>query len=207
MRTGNPVEMLDVRGPVAFERLLEKEPISEKIRLCQPLFVPGLFQVAAYAMAMISRIIGLRVDDPELQARVNLRMQRANKLEERLLGTNPPEVWAVMDEGVLRRVVGGPAVMREQLDHLAALSKMETVRLGITPFDYGAHAGLGGSFEYHEAADGLASVFFEGAPADQIVETDQAMARQYRATAEALMASAVSGEKARAMLESISSTL
>jgi hypothetical protein len=181
---------------------LEQE--ATQIFLNQPLFVPGLLQVAGYAAEMISRIAGLKPGDPELTNRVNVRMQRADAFEKRLQGTTPPHLWAAIDEAVLRRVVGGPEVMREQLDHLITMSEMDTVHLGIIPLNYGAHVGLGGSFEVHEVASGEASVFFEGAPADEIVGTDQARARRYRETMETMMASALSGAEARALLETIS---
>jgi Domain of unknown function (DUF5753) len=201
--TGDSVEMYDVRGPSAFDQLMKLEQEATQIFLNQPLFVPGLLQVAGYAAEMISRIAGLKPGDPELTNRVNVRMQRADAFEKRLQGTTPPHLWAAIDEAVLRRVVGGPEVMREQLDHLITMSEMDTVHLGIIPLNHGAHVGLGGSFEVHEVASGEVSVFFEGAPADEIVGTDQALARRYRETMETMMASAVSGAEARALLETV----
>jgi hypothetical protein len=205
--TGNPVKVDDVRGPRAFDLLMEWEQQATQIFLNQPLFVPGLLQVAGYAAGMISGVAGLKPGDRELSQRVTVRMQRAAAFEKRLQSAAPPHVWAAIDEAVLRRTTGGPAVMREQLDHLAALSSLETVHLGILPLDHGAHPGLGGSFEVHETAGGQAAVFFEGAHADEIVGSDPALVQQCRQTAETLMASALSGAEARSLLERISSSL
>jgi hypothetical protein len=204
---GNPVKMYDVRGPSAFDQLMRLEQKATQIFLNQPLFVPGLLQVAGYAVEMISRIISLKSGDPELTDRLNVRIQRADAFEKRLQGTTPPHLWAAIDEAALRRTVGGPEVMREQLDHLVTMSKIDTVHLAIIPLSHGAHVGLGGSFEVHEVAGGEASVFFEGAPADEIVGTDQALAQRYREVVETMVASAVSGAEARTLLGTISSTL
>jgi hypothetical protein len=55
-------------------------------------------------------------------------------------------MWSVMDEAVLRRPVGGPAVMRAQLDHLSEVARLPHVTLQIVPFIRGGHAAAGGSF-------------------------------------------------------------
>jgi hypothetical protein len=199
--------MSDARGPAAFDQLLTLEQEAVQIFLNQPLFVPGLLQVPGYAAEMIGRIRGLDPEDTELTERVNLRMQRAEAFEKRLTSASPPNMWAAIDESVLRRLTGGPAVMREQLDRLLRMSKLDTVRLGILPLSDGAHAGLGGSFEVHELASGEASVFFEAAYTDELVGTDQDLARRCRRKVERLVASAVSGEQARALLETIRGTL
>jgi len=205
--TGNPVKMDDVRGPRAFELLKQWEQQATRIFLNQPLFVPGLLQVAGYAAGMIGGIAGLKPGDRELSERVNVRMQRAAAFEKRLQSTAPPQLWAVIDEAVLRRTTGGTAAMREQLDRLAALSQTETVHLGILPLDHGAHPGLGGSFEVHEMADGRAAVYFEGGSADEAVGSDAALVQQCRQTVETLMSSAVSGAEARSWLERIGRSL
>jgi len=64
------------------------------------------------AAEMIGRVRALPPGDPELARRVADRMRRAASFAERLRGDAPPRVSAVLDEGVLRRVVGGPEVMR-----------------------------------------------------------------------------------------------
>jgi hypothetical protein len=205
MTSGNPAATDHVRGQAAFELVMKLEQEATRSFLNQPLFLPGLLQVAAYAAGMIGGIAGLQSGDPALTARVNVRMHRAEAYAKRLQATQPPHLWAVIDEAVLRHAVGGPTVMREQLDHLIAMSELKTVHLGIIPLSRGAHPGLGGSFEVHEAADGEAAVFFEG-PNDELV-IEQSLVQHYRETAESLYASAVSGAKARDMLKEISSGL
>lgn len=205
--TGDPVKMCDVRGPGAFDQLMRLEQQATHMFLNQPLFVPGLLQVAGYAEEMIGSIAGLKPGDAELAERVSVRMRRAETFEKRLQSASPPHLSVAIDEAVLRRAGGAAAVMREQLDHLVTMSKMDTVRLAIIPLSHGAHPGLAGSFEVHQIGSGEASVFFEGTQADEIVGTDQGLAQRYRETVETMIAWAVSGTEARALLETISSTL
>ncbi|MEV4507484.1 DUF5753 domain-containing protein [Dactylosporangium sp. NPDC049525] len=190
----------DVRDPAPFDRLTKVEPQAAQIFLNQPLFFPGLLQTRAYATAMISSVVGLELDSPELHDRVDARAQRAETLHARLQSDAPPHIWAAIDEGVVRRVVGGAAVWQEQLNHLVAMAKFDTVHLAIIPFDHGAHPGLGGSFEVHELPNGDASVFFEGAYADELIETDQDLARRHRGKVQRMVES---GVDARELLATI----
>ncbi len=207
MTSGNPAAKDDVRGPAAFDLLMTVEQEAAQIFLNQPSFLPGLLQVPGYAAEMIGRIAGLAPGDPQLTQRVNVRMQRAEAFAKRQQGGAPPQLWAVIDEAVLRRLVGGPAVMREQLEHLVAVSELDSVHLGIIPFSHGAHPGLDGPFEAHEMSGGHTWVYFEGQPADQILGSDQALARRCREVVQTTVDSAVSGPEARRLLAAIIQSL
>jgi len=205
--TGDPIEVSDEQGPGAFDQLMRLEQVANRIFLVQSLFVPGLFQNKSYAEEMIARTTGLQAGSRELSDRVDIRLQRGAILEKRLQAATPPQVSIVVDEGALRRVVGGPVAMREQLGHLASMARLGSVHLGIIPLSYGAHVGLKGSFEVHELADGDAAVFFEGSQGDEIIRTDQAVIARYRESAEALMTVALTGGEAIDRLEVISAEL
>jgi hypothetical protein len=73
---------------------------------------------------------------------VSLRIKR----QDILAGPEPPQVWSVMDESVLRRPVGGRAVMRAQLGRLAEMARLPQVTIQVIPFGGGGHAAAGGSF-------------------------------------------------------------
>jgi Domain of unknown function (DUF5753) len=65
-------------------------------------------------------------------------------------------IWAIMDEGTLRRCVGGADIMREQLEHLVEASQSPRVKVLVVPASAGAHVGLSGAFviaEFREAPD------------------------------------------------------
>jgi len=197
----------DARGAAAFDQLRQLEQEATEIIQVQPTFLPGLLQTEAYAAAMIGGIAGLASDDPALAKRVGVRMQRARSFAARLNGTAPPRLWAVIDESVLRRVVGGPAVMREQIGHLVEMSGLDSITLAVVPLSNGSYPGLTGSFEIHQVAGGQSAAFFEQTLGDELVGTDQELVRRYRGAAESMLASAVTGAAATALLESVSSSL
>jgi transcriptional regulator with XRE-family HTH domain len=104
----------------------------------QALLVPGLMQTEGYTRAVI-RAIRPDVAEADVELRVRGRHNRQKLLTEE---QNPPEYWAVLDEAVVRRVVGGPEVMREQLKKLVELASLPHVTLQVVPFTAGAHAGM-----------------------------------------------------------------
>jgi hypothetical protein len=127
--------------PDWFETYLGLESAATSIRSFEMQFVPGLFQTEDYARAVTT--LGhqaARVD--EIERRVGLRLKR----QELLARAQPPRIWAVMDEAVLRRPVGGLPVMRAQLRHLLEAALMPRVTLQVVPFARGGHAGASGSF-------------------------------------------------------------
>ena len=96
-------------------------------------FMPGLLQTPAYARAIVRAAVPKWV--PEVvEQRVQGRMTR----QQILFAEQPPEFEAVVDESVLHRVVGSPAVMRDQLEHLMELTDLPHVTLRVIPYDAGA---------------------------------------------------------------------
>jgi transcriptional regulator with XRE-family HTH domain len=127
--------------PNWFQSYLGLEAAAAVIRTYEIQFVPGLLQTAEYARAVI--LLGHRnASTDEINRRVSLRMDRQRILTRR----DPPHLWVVMDEAVLRRPVGGRSVMRGQLAALIEASKLPNIRLQIIPFHTGGHAASGGAF-------------------------------------------------------------
>ncbi|MEU5954054.1 helix-turn-helix transcriptional regulator [Streptomyces sp. NPDC047525] len=118
---------------------LEDEVTREDHYAC--MYVPGLLQTRAYAEA-VHRASEMRCDEREVQHMVDIRMKR----QELLTRDEPPHIWAIVDEAVIRRCVGGKHVMREQLQQLLDLAAAPHVTLQILPFAAGAHAAAVGSF-------------------------------------------------------------
>jgi transcriptional regulator with XRE-family HTH domain len=126
------------------------EADAATIRYFHPTVVPGPCQTEAYARAIITQGGPDELDPAVADQRLALRMTRIKELLDR---SHPPALTVLLDEAVIRRPVGGPAVMRAQLDHLVALATRSRVRLGVIPFAAGAHPGLYGSFVLFEFAD------------------------------------------------------
>jgi hypothetical protein len=127
--------------PVWFETYLGLETAAATIRSFEIQFVHGLFQTADYARA-VSRLGHKAAPASEIERRVGLRLKR----QELLSRPDPPNVWSVMDEAVLRRPAGDAAVMRAQFRHLIEVAELPHVTLQVIPFARGAHAGESGSF-------------------------------------------------------------
>ncbi|MCC8478095.1 helix-turn-helix domain-containing protein [Streptomyces globisporus] len=118
---------------------LEDEVVSEDHYAC--MYVPGLLQTRAYAEA-VHRASEMRCSDQEISHMVDIRVKRQELLER----PEPPHIWAVIDEAVIRRVVGGRETMRAQLRHLLEQARRPHVTVQILPFETGAHAAAVGSF-------------------------------------------------------------
>jgi transcriptional regulator with XRE-family HTH domain len=104
-------------------------------------YVPGLLQTREYAVA-VNHASEMRLPAKEIDRLVGIRMKRQEILER----ATPPHLWAVLDESVIRRVVGGPTVMREQLKHLMRCGESPNITLQVLPFSTGAHSAATGSF-------------------------------------------------------------
>jgi transcriptional regulator with XRE-family HTH domain len=127
--------------PDWFESYLGMEGAASVIRTFELQFIHGLFQTEDYARAVT--LLGHKAaPSEEIERRVSLRLKRQDVF------TNPdlPRVWSVMDEAALRRPVGGRAVMRAQLEHLAEVASLPRVTIQVVPFSRGGHAAAGGSF-------------------------------------------------------------
>ncbi|GAB3139139.1 helix-turn-helix transcriptional regulator [Micromonospora sonneratiae] len=130
--------------PAEFIRFLGYEAGAERIRCYTTEVVPGLLQTEDYARAVI-RGGTTTIRLTEVDRRVAARMTR----QARLTDDQPIQISAVLSEAALRQQVGGPAVMRDQLDHLAKLmtERPEQIEVRVMPFTAGAHPAFGGPFQ------------------------------------------------------------
>ncbi|GAA4601874.1 transcriptional regulator with XRE-family HTH domain [Actinoplanes octamycinicus] len=124
-----------------FQNYLDLEQAAELIRTYEVQFVPGLLQTDAYARAVI-RLGHGSARPEEIDLRAGLRMERKKLLDR----PDAPRLWAVLDEAVLRRPIGGREVLREQIATLIEVCESPSVRLQIMPFQSGGHAAAGGAF-------------------------------------------------------------
>ncbi|HEU5159054.1 MAG TPA: helix-turn-helix transcriptional regulator [Streptosporangiaceae bacterium] len=125
--------------PPWFEAFLGLEQAASAVRTYEVQFVPGLLQTPDYARAVI--MLGHRDESPDdIDRRVALRMRRQKLLHK----PDAPSLWAVIDEGALRRPLGSPATMREQLEHLCAVAELPNVTVQLLPFSAGGHPAAGG---------------------------------------------------------------
>jgi hypothetical protein len=127
--------------PSWFQPYVGLESAASLIRTYEVQFVPGLLQTPEYARAVVHLGHG-RSSAAEIDRRVDLRLTR----QQILRGDRAPRLWAVVDEAVLRRPIGGYAVLRAQLEALVEATRQPNVQIQIMPFQAGGHAAMGGGF-------------------------------------------------------------
>lgn len=141
--------------------------------------VPGLLQTEAYMRAIMQDSPLTSIDEQAIETLVRIRLCRQRNVLDR---PAPPELTAVLDESVLRRVVGGPTVMRDQLRHLQQLAKQPRFTLQVLPFTAGAHPGINGPFAIFEFADVRDAdvVYLEGGPNTVFLREEEDQVVLYR---------------------------
>ena len=150
---------LTAGAPKAFRKLVNAEREAVRERELAPFVIPGLLQTKRYAQALFEA--GRTLHNPEMRpdSAIATRMERQRPLD----GPNPMLMHALIDEAAIHREVGGPAVLREQLDHLLALAERPNIILQVIPYEYGAYGTMAGSFiivDYPEP-DGVPGVYLE----------------------------------------------
>ncbi|MFI0240445.1 helix-turn-helix domain-containing protein [Streptomyces sp. NPDC016845] len=129
--------------PGWFTAYVSLETGARTLRTYEPQYVSGLLQTPDYARAVLRG--GLpNGSDEEVARRVELRMRRQSLLEQK----DAPTLWVVMEEAVLHREVGGPEVMREQIERLLDVSALAHISVDVVPFTAGAHVGACAPFTY-----------------------------------------------------------
>lgn len=125
--------------------LVGLEAEAAQIDVYEASLVPGLLQTPRYAETVI-RVLRPDFSPEQIERRVELRMARQSLLTR----DNPPAFRAILDESVLRRPIGSPEVMRQQLDRLVEAAALPAVTLQVIPFEAGAHPGISGAFTIFE---------------------------------------------------------
>lgn len=189
-------------GPQLRERLtIERDAV--KIFCYQPLLIPGLLQTPEYA-----RTVNLGVErdasEEQIESLTQMRMAR----QEILRRESPPQYVCILDEAVLRRTVGGAAVMGAQLKHLLGMISPPQVSVQVVPFNQGWHAGLDGPFTVYAYPDpmNLDVVALEYLDGALYLEENRAVDR-YRLAFDELRAAALSSRQSIEMISRIARDL
>ena len=189
--------------PSGFDIYVGLEAETTAVRGYETSVVHGLLQTPGYARAVLSEMFPRHTAE-QIDRLVDLRMERQRRLD-----NDPPlDLWAILDEAVIRRPVGGNAVMRAQLKHLLAVASRPGMTLQVLPFSCGAHAGHSGAFsilEFPNRTDAEVA-YVESVAGILYLEKD----RDVRARAEAfdrLRAAALAPGASADLIEQVSSEL
>jgi transcriptional regulator with XRE-family HTH domain len=127
--------------PEEYSLYIQLESEAESVRNYESLLMPGLLQTPAYARASTEgESPGAAPELVDLQAQIRTSRQAL------LTRSNPLTLWAIVDEAVLRRLVGGVEVMREQYEFVLSMMKLPNVTFQVVPFGAGSHPGMLGAF-------------------------------------------------------------
>jgi transcriptional regulator with XRE-family HTH domain len=172
---------------------LEDEAVRESHFSC--VYVPGLLQTRAYSTAL-QKANEVPLEPAEIERLVDIRMKR----QEILTRPNPPHLWAILDESVIRRVVGSPETMREQLDRLLEATESSHITLQVLPFSKGAHAAALGSFVIIGGPEPSLDVVYVDFHAGSLFLEKEEELQRYRLAFEYLRAQALDMEASSAMI-------
>ncbi len=183
--------------------LVGMEAAASSIRVYETLLVPGLFQTRQYAGTVI-RTVRPDLRPEEVERWVEFRMARQSLLAR----DRPPALSAVLDEALLRRPVGGPAAMDEQLHHLARVAALPTVTLQVLPFAAGHHAGMSGAFTIFSfpEPDDPDVVYLEHTKSDLYLESEEEV-RRYASAFDQLRAMALPPDDSVALVVALARSL
>jgi transcriptional regulator with XRE-family HTH domain len=182
--------------PEWFATYVGLEAEAAAISAYQAEIVPGLLQTERYAAAL-HRAELMNATEEEIERHVAFRMER----QQRLMEPDAPQFWVVLNEAVIRRVVGGRQIMQEQLVKLAEAARAPNIMLQILPFSGGAHAAMDSAFSivsFDPPTDGDI-VYFEHPTCSLYLDKPPEVAR-YRLVYEHLRAVSLSLDESRRLL-------
>jgi transcriptional regulator with XRE-family HTH domain len=165
--------------------------------------VPGLLQTPDYYRAFLSAAPAA-VGQDEASRKIEVRLAR----QERLTGDDPPDYWAVLNEAVIRRTVGGAQAMSAQLRHIADTAELPHVSIQVLPFGAGVHPAMDGAFSilgFPETADPDV-VYVENQAGSLYLEEEPEIDRYTRMFSH-LIAKALDPEESRRMIARLADDL
>lgn len=187
--------------PEEYTAYISFESEAKGIRNYESLYVPGLLQTQDYARAVIRGTL-ISATDVEVEDRVRARVERQDGL------AGDVKFWAVFDEAALRRMVGGPDVMRAQLEHLVSTAKARNITFQVIPFGAGPHPGMLGQFIVLDFADPMDTdlIYIDSMAGDLFLESEADVSR-YRTIFDNLVAVALSPKASASLVGEISTEL
>ncbi|MGK5641084.1 helix-turn-helix domain-containing protein [Streptomyces sp. URMC 126] len=174
--------------PEWFIPYLELEAQATEILDFSSYLVTGMLQTSGYAQALF-RAAYPRDEPEETAEKVAARLCRIDVLAR----PHPPLLWVILDESCLRRLVGGPAVMREEARHLLSVAQTPHVTLQVLPYTTGAPP-TGESFTLLKLQDTPDVLYTEAQGMGRVVDAPDKVARA-RELYDRLRADALSPEK------------
>lgn len=183
-----------------FTAAAELEQLATVIKCYGASLVPGLLQIEGYTRAVFRAGI-VNPTERGVELRVANRLKRARILD----APDGPCMWVLLDEHVLRRPVGGPAVMAAQVRHIEALARSGRIRTHVVPFAAGAHALLESMLVLMRFVDAPPVAYVEGLQTGQVLD-DPAVVDKCQAAYDLALGDALSAEESLAFMAEVVET-
>ncbi|GAA4614763.1 helix-turn-helix domain-containing protein [Saccharopolyspora hordei] len=188
--------------PQWFQDYVGLEGVASRIQTYELQFVPGLLQIEDYALALASSGHPALADE-DARRRVALRMKRQSVLAR----PGAPRLWAVIDESVLHRPIGGVAVMRAQIDHLLEMTRHPNIALQVVPFALSGYAAEGSFTVLRFAEPELPDIVYLEHLSGALYLDKREEIERYSRTLDRLMVDARTPEQTRQMLRKVRASL
>jgi transcriptional regulator with XRE-family HTH domain len=188
----------DLSLPASYRPYHNVELQALVVRVCEHSLIPGILQTTEYARLVLSTKAGATPQDIENRVRARIARQ--------VLTSQGTKVRALVDEAALRRPIGGPDVMYDQLAKLDGLFDRPQVTIQLVPYDAGGHTGLNGSFTLADLPDGSTIAYVDDATDGRTTE-DRGTLAMLGATFDTLSRVALDREASRAAIKSLARDL
>ncbi|MDK1473068.1 helix-turn-helix transcriptional regulator [Streptomyces sp. 549] len=185
------------RYPDHFAEAAEAEAVAQSIKEYAPLLIPGLLQTEGYARAVF-RAYQPTAPEETIDELVAARLERAAILNH----PTQPLLWVVLDENVLRRVVGCASTMADSLNAVCRLVQQHRIIVQVLPFSAGAHPALGGGLKVMDFSDAAPLVYVEGLGTGKLID-DPSLVTRYRLSYDLLGAAALSPKASLTLIASV----
>ncbi|ALV36525.1 helix-turn-helix transcriptional regulator [Streptomyces sp. CdTB01] len=176
------------------------EGSADTIRMYNPIILPGLVQTEDYATALLS----VTARESQVRPQVDLRLTRQERFFD---SDHGPEVDVVLDEAALRREVGGPAVMRRQLEHIKSLAAHPRATIRVLPLSAGAHYSVTTPFIMLGFKDDDDLLYLEGPAGGLSSRDDLGLSARYLECFEEISAIAYEGDRMIELLDTVKESL
>lgn len=167
--------------------------------------VPGLLQSPDYIRALHREPLPEPAERESTTELIEQRVEARLRRQELLTRADPPalQFWTILDEAVLHRVIGGPAVMREQLEMVVEKMKLPNVTLQVIPFNVGAHPALDSTFNILEFSGEMPDIVYSEGLVGSIFMEGSADIDRYQRVFDTLTAKAATPEQSADLIRKI----
>ncbi|WP_063775794.1 helix-turn-helix domain-containing protein [Streptomyces odonnellii] len=161
----------DLRQPDQSTEAVKAEQSAKRIQEYAPQHIPGILQTKAYAQAALRSCLPTAAEEA-INELITPALERAKMLQH-----PEPTVWTVLDEAVLQRMIGGPAVMAEALRHIAELGRRRRIVVQVLPFAAGGHPAIDGALKLMAFSDAPTLAYLKCFASGQLVDDPAAVAQ------------------------------